>query len=89
MSHALGEDNWDDWEDDTRRGVRNQFRWSLQALACDADVQLTLFPDFVCKPKSSPSIMATGPRSRDRPSPDSSPMSNSRPSGRSTPALTR
>ena len=48
MSQALGENDWDDWEDDTRRGVRDQFRWSLQALACDADDQLTLFPDFVC-----------------------------------------
>lgn len=47
--HALGEDDWDDWEDDTRRGVRDQFRWSLQALACDPDDQLTLFPDFVCR----------------------------------------
>jgi hypothetical protein len=50
ISKALGEDDWDDWEDENRRGVRNQFRWGLQALACDADVQLTLFPDFVCKP---------------------------------------
>jgi hypothetical protein len=49
VSRALGEDDWDDWENDTRRGVREQFRWSLQALACDPDDQLTLFPDFVCK----------------------------------------
>lgn len=49
MSKALGEDDWDDWENDNQRGVRKQFRWALQALACDADVQFTLFPDFVCK----------------------------------------
>ncbi len=36
-------------EDDDRRGVRDQFRWSLQALACDAEAQRSLFPDFVCK----------------------------------------
>ena len=36
-------------EDDDRRGVRDQFRWSLQALACAPDAQLSLFPDFVCK----------------------------------------
>jgi hypothetical protein len=50
VSRALGEDDWDEWEDDTRRGVRDQFRWSLQALACNSDDQLTLFPDFTCKP---------------------------------------
>jgi hypothetical protein len=50
VSQALGENDWYDWEDDNRRGVRNQFRWSLQALACEADDQLTLFPDFVDKP---------------------------------------
>ena len=32
-----------------RNGVRDQFLWSLQALACDADTQLSLFPEFVCK----------------------------------------
>ena len=37
-------------EDEANRdGVRDQFLWSLQALACDADAQLSLFPDFVCK----------------------------------------
>jgi hypothetical protein len=50
VSNALGEEDWDDWEDDARHGARNQFRWSLQALACEADDQLTLFPDFTCKP---------------------------------------
>jgi len=50
VSQALGENDWYDWEDDTRRGARNQFRWSLQALACEPDDQLALFPDFVCKP---------------------------------------
>lgn len=50
MSQALGENDWYDWEDDTRRGARNQFRWSLQALACEPEDQLTLFPNFVCKP---------------------------------------
>ena len=49
MPHALGEDDWYDWENDTRRDIRNQFRWSFQALACDADGRLALFPDFVCK----------------------------------------
>jgi hypothetical protein len=47
VPHALGENDWYDWEDDTRRGVRNQFRWSLQALACDADDQRSLFPNSV------------------------------------------
>lgn len=31
------------------RGVRSQFRWSLQALAADAETQRSLFPAFVCK----------------------------------------
>ena len=30
-------------------GARNQLRWSLQALAMGAEVQRSLFPDFVCK----------------------------------------
>lgn len=30
-------------------GIQNQFRWSLQALAADPTVQLSLFPDIVCK----------------------------------------
>ena len=47
---ALGEGDWDDWQDAERRGVRNQFRWSLQALACAWNDQLALFPDFTCKP---------------------------------------
>ena len=34
---------------DDHRGVCDQFRWSLQALASDSDDQLSLFPDFVCK----------------------------------------
>ena len=34
---------------DRCRGVRNQFCWSLQALASDAEDQLALFPTFVCK----------------------------------------
>ena len=50
MSQALGEDDWYDWEDEMRQGARNQFRWSLQALACEHDDQVTLFPDFVDKP---------------------------------------
>ena len=50
MSHALGENDWYDWEDDTHRGARNQFRWSLQALACKREDQIALFPDFVDKP---------------------------------------
>lgn len=35
--------------DNAQSGVRDPLRWSLQALACEADVQLSLFPDFVCK----------------------------------------
>jgi hypothetical protein len=30
--------------------VWDQFRWSVQALAADDDVQKSLFPDFTCKP---------------------------------------
>lgn len=36
-------------EGEGRSGVRDQFRWSLQALAMNAEVQQSLFPDFVCK----------------------------------------
>lgn len=50
MSQALGENDWDDWENEVRQGVRNLFRRSLQALACNAEDQLTLFPDFVSTP---------------------------------------
>lgn len=50
MSQALGEHDWDDWEDEIRQGVRNQFRWSLQALACSAEHQFALFPNFVSTP---------------------------------------
>ena len=32
-----------------REGIRNQFRWSLQALAVSAEAQRSLFPDFVSK----------------------------------------
>ena len=41
----------DEYEDEqeVREGVWNQFRWSIQALAMDADVQRSLFPDFTCK----------------------------------------
>ncbi|MFO0889221.1 MAG: hypothetical protein U0790_08785 [Isosphaeraceae bacterium] len=34
---------------DDLTGVRQQFRWLLQALAIDAEAQLSLFPDFVLK----------------------------------------
>ena len=32
-----------------REGIWDQFRWSVLALAMDAEVQLSLFPDFTCK----------------------------------------
>jgi hypothetical protein len=35
--------------DEDRTVVRNQFQWSIQALAMDAEVQRSLFPTFVCK----------------------------------------
>jgi hypothetical protein len=50
VSQALSENDWDDWEDEIRQGVRNQFRWSLQALACSAEDQFALFPNFVSTP---------------------------------------
>jgi hypothetical protein len=50
MVDALGENDWDDWEDPERQGIRNQFRWSLQALACESSVQMQLFPERACKP---------------------------------------
>src|SRR5262245_15662475 len=37
-------------DQDVHPGVWNQFRWSVLALAMDAHVQLSLFPDFTCKP---------------------------------------
>ena len=36
-------------EDHDLSGVLDQFRWSLQALAANAEVQRSLFPGFVCK----------------------------------------
>jgi hypothetical protein len=50
MADALGENDWDDWEDTNRQGVRNQLRWALQALACDGIQQIQLFPARACKP---------------------------------------
>jgi hypothetical protein len=38
-----------DADEETRQGVRWQFMWSIQALACSPDDQRSLFPDFVCK----------------------------------------
>jgi len=32
-----------------QKGILDQFKWSLQALAVPASDQLSLFPDFVCK----------------------------------------
>jgi hypothetical protein len=32
-----------------REGILARLQWSLQALACEAEVQLSLYPDFACK----------------------------------------
>ena len=36
-------------EIENRSWIHDQFRWSLQALASNAETQRSLFPDFVCK----------------------------------------
>ena len=32
-----------------KESILGQLRWSLQALACQADAQMSLYPDFVCQ----------------------------------------
>lgn len=50
--------------DEYHKCVRDQLRWSTQALALDATMQQSLFPHFVCKLDEFASISAIGSKSR-------------------------